>query len=371
MFVESLNPQNRFLSLLMAMAIPLAPFAYRGLARAQARQKAPINPELGIESLEEVTLGGLKQWILIRGRNVDNPVVLFLHGGPGWPLMPTYIINSPLEEHFTVVHWDQRGAGKSYNPDIPAEEMTLDRYIADAAELADILRARFDQSKIFVVGHSMGSVIGLNLANRHPDKVCTYVGLGQITNMAEGETRSYRFALACAMEKHNAIATRQLTALGEPPYKDARAVIVAKSWADRFGGNFHHNMSISRMSRLTFTCPYYTLADTARVPKGVEFTIKKVWQRLYDEVNFFEQVHHVQVPVFFIAGRYDMVVPQGLLKDYFVRLEAPQGKQLIWFEQSAHWPQLEEPERFHEVMVNLVRPQGLQQQLRQMAQHAE
>ncbi|MFX0079380.1 MAG: alpha/beta fold hydrolase, partial [Candidatus Hermodarchaeota archaeon] len=130
--------------------------------------------------MEEITLGDLKQWIFIRGTDQKNPVLLFLHGGPGAPLLgmsSSRKYDAELIKHFTVVHWDQRGAGKSFNRDIPVDSMTLDRFVEDCNELIDYLRNRFHTQKVFIVGHSGGTIIGIKTAHKYPEKIHAYVGV--------------------------------------------------------------------------------------------------------------------------------------------------------------------------------------------------
>jgi pimeloyl-ACP methyl ester carboxylesterase len=133
-----------------------------------------INTTNGISSLEAITLSDVKQWIFIRGTNQSNPVLLFLHGGPGAPIFgisSARALDAELINHFTIVHWDQRGTGKSYNTDIPVKSMTYDHLVEDCNELIDYLRTRFNTEKVFLVGHSAGSIIGLKTAHQYPEKL--------------------------------------------------------------------------------------------------------------------------------------------------------------------------------------------------------
>ena len=141
-----------------------------------------------ITSLEKITLGGIKQTILIRGHDTKSPILLFLHGGPGFPEMDiAYKFQRKLEEHFIVVNWDQRGAGKSFSKKIPRESMTIEQFISDAHELIRFLRERFDKEKIYLVGHSWGTTLGLLLTQRYPELFFAYVGIGQVVNALESE----------------------------------------------------------------------------------------------------------------------------------------------------------------------------------------
>jgi pimeloyl-ACP methyl ester carboxylesterase len=179
--------------------------------------------QMGISSLQQVTLGNVKQWILIRGEDTSNPILLFLHGGPGFPQMPfTHIDSRRLEKHLIVVNWDQRGAGKSYNDGaIPKETMTIEQFLSDTHELIRYLKARFSKDRLFLIGHSWGSILGLYTAYRHPDDLYAYIGMGQVVNMEESELISYHYTLERAREADDSDAIEILTKIGPPPYEGA------------------------------------------------------------------------------------------------------------------------------------------------------
>jgi len=146
----------------------------------------------GIAALEKVTLGDAEQSVLIRSENTDNPILLFLHGGPGTSELTLNRRNTRvLERSFTVVNWDQRGAGKSYRAGRDRSRMHISQFVADAVDLSIHLAHRFGREKVTLVGHSWGSVIGMLAVSRRPDLFDAYVGIGQVSNAAEGERISY------------------------------------------------------------------------------------------------------------------------------------------------------------------------------------
>ncbi|MBW2397362.1 MAG: alpha/beta fold hydrolase, partial [Deltaproteobacteria bacterium] len=180
------------------------------IAQWQTRNSTRIESPNGIESLEVIQLGGVPQTIYLRGRDQDNPVLLFLHGGPGVPSMPgAREFGLLLEEHFVVVHWDQRGAGNSCSSDVPDESLHFEQYLADTLELVNLLRHRFDDDKIYLLGHSWGSVLGLVTAQRHPDLLHAYVGMGQVVNGLRNEEVSLRFVREQAKAEGNETALEQ------------------------------------------------------------------------------------------------------------------------------------------------------------------
>jgi pimeloyl-ACP methyl ester carboxylesterase len=326
-------------ALMTAAATVAVPLTYRWV-----RQNLDIMPEGGLSRLEWVTLGGVPQAVSIRGQDRRNPVLLFLHGGPGLPLMPYRQLLQELEKTFVVVHWDQRGAGKSFSPDI--EEMSLARLVEDAVELTDYLRGITGQDKLFVVGHSSGSALGLMLADLAPERVHAYIGVGQVADMHASEALSYQFAVDKACQQNHARAIRQLQAGGPPPYNNHRAMLIERMWLQAFGGFFHRPYREQwKLMHAMWTCGDYTLADMAKIKAGVDFSCEKLWYPLYEK-NFFEDIPRLNVPVCFIQGRYDQVTFGEVAERYFQALDAPRGKQWVWFERSAHWPLLEEAAHF-------------------------
>lgn len=327
--------------------LSLAPFVYyRNIKTDKIKRSLEIVSEHGVDTLEPMMLGGVEQWVLIRGHDVRNPVLLFLHGGPGLPLMPFHTINAELEKDFTVVHWDQRGSGKSYDPGIPPESMTLEQLIQDAHELIQHLRTRFQQDKIFLAGFSCGSAIGMNLVHRYPELFQTYIGIGQIANMAESEAISYEFAMEAAQKADNQLAITELELIGPPPYNSHRSMLEERMWINTFGGFFHHRKDNFKFYKAGLMSPDYSLTDIRKLFKGMDFTSEMLWPVFY-QTNLFETVPRVEVPVYYIEGRHDYVVPSEVTARFVEQLDAPKGKELIWFEDSAHWPFLEEPARFH------------------------
>jgi len=198
----------------------------------------------GVERLEKVRIGGIDQWVLIRGRDTRNPVLLVILGGPRFILMPMgWWSARGREEYFAVVQWDQRGSGKTLlinDRKAVAPTMTLGRTVADAEEMTNWLRKEFGNKKIFVLGHSAGTFAGLQLAERHPDWLYAYIGVGQMADMPESERRGWTFAMAAARRTGNAQAERELQAIAPyfPPGKPSplKDVYVERKWVGAFGG---------------------------------------------------------------------------------------------------------------------------------------
>ncbi|UCD38640.1 MAG: alpha/beta hydrolase [Fidelibacterota bacterium] len=316
---------------------------------------APV--ETGIAKFETVLLGGVEQSILIRTHDPANPVLLFLHGGPGSPETPVVVhFNRELEKHFVVVNWDQRGAGKSFSRKIPKESFTIDQFIEDTHQLVTWLKQRFNHEKIFLVGHSWGSALGTFVIERYPEDFHAYVGVGQIVDLPRNELLTYEFVLEQARLTENRKAIRQLEKIGYPENGEYRgglkSTALQRKWLARFGGFWYGESSMKSMIQVYNRSPEYTSLDMLKFVKGAQRSLIL----LKDEVmgiNLIEQVPAVQVPVYFMIGRHDYIASFILAEEYFQHLQAPY-KEFIWFDASAHSPPFEEPDKFNRLMIDKV-----------------
>jgi pimeloyl-ACP methyl ester carboxylesterase len=203
-----------------------------------------------------------------------------LHGGPGMSetSLFRYFNASVLEKTFTVVYWDQRGAGRTYARDTPEASMTIERFVADLDELVDAVRAKLDKKKVVILGHSWGSALGTLYAARFPDKVSAYVGTGQIGDVQKSEHLSYAFVLAEAERRNNRRALKQLRAIGEPPYT-SKTIGTQRRWLMRFvvlmrGKSF---WQVLRASRST---PESSLRQIPSLFRGAMFSLRTLWSQV-------------------------------------------------------------------------------------------
>jgi pimeloyl-ACP methyl ester carboxylesterase len=324
------------------------------------KNSTKIETPNGISSLEKITLGGLKQWIFIRGTDQKNPVLLFLHGGPGAPAMgmsSSRNLDAELIKHFTVVHWDQRGAGKSYNSDIPVNSMTFDRLVEDCNELIDYLRNRFNTQKVFLVGHSAGSIIGIKTAHKYPEKIHAYVGVGQIINDYERQKISYNFIVEEAEKSGDVKIQNTIKAIGPPPHDIPEKLNEKEGYIFRYGGVVRDN-GVKQMGALMLsflTSPEYSLLEGFKTfnMKGREFTMNAMLEEI-NNVNLAKEIQSIKVPIYFFEGKYDMATSRVPVEDFYDSLDAEKGKKLIIFENSAHFPMIEEKEKYQDLLVNVV-----------------
>jgi pimeloyl-ACP methyl ester carboxylesterase len=307
-----------------------------------------------IAAMEQVTLGGTRQWVTIRGKDQTAPVLLFLAGGPGGSELAHIRNQMPqLEDHFVVVNWDPANAGKSYGV-LPWEQLTLDRVVSDARELTMQLRARFHHDRIYLFGGSGGTVIGVKLVQRYPQLYAAWIGTGQRTIVHENDVMGYQFALEYAAEQGDLGTVEALKQNGPPPYggwnsfwKNSQYLMVLNGY-----GAAHSITEPTGHDQLGdwLTAPEYGLLDRVNVFRGLWEGFTKLYPE-HDAVDFSTQATKLDVPVYFVQGRYDMLEMGSLLERWFVKLEAPH-KELVYAEHSAHTPTGFEPSVMVDVLVN-------------------
>lgn len=324
-----------------------------------ARTPSLRNPAAtSIAVLEKMTLGGVEQWVCIRGQDIRNPILVHLHGGPGggMDVAPLRKKHPRLEQAYTVVTWNQRGAGKSYSPNLPVEALTVEQMVADAEELVRTVCARLGQSKVYLMAHSIGTVFGLMLAQRHPELLHAYLGINQVVNREEEERFSFQTALERAQQRGDRKAVADLTRVGPPQqgrYKSVEDLVTQRSWLTRLGGVTVKPMDATRWHLTNFLSAEYSLADLLRVPKGLKLSMERLWPELLT-CNFMASVAEVQVPVFLCVGRHDGITNVELMQRFLAQLKAPR-KELWVLEQSGHVPFMEEPQAFDDRVLGMVK----------------
>ena len=315
----------------------------------------------GIDLHEKVRIGGIDQWVSIRGNDRHNPVLLMIHGGPGWVSMPTsWYFQRGWEEYFTVVQWDQRGAGSTYaanDPAVVAPTMTSERMIGDAEEMVAWLRKEFGQKKIFVLGHSWGSYLGLEVAQRHPDWLYAYIGIGQMVDMPKSEREGWAFAMQEARKAQNAKAIQELQSIapygqGTDPVPLA-SVMLQRKWLNQFGGMVYRRTGGEAEAAAMALSPQYTDSDLQAVDVASQYSVGKLLSTALT-VDF-SRVTRLDCPVYLFLGRHDHNVSSSVAAAWFAKLQAP-GKRLVWFENSAHEVMTEEPGKTLVSLVEYVRP---------------
>ena len=314
----------------------------------------------GVDETFEAVLGGTRQVVNVRGADRANPLLVFVHGGPAAPEMPVaWAFQRPWEDYFTVVQWDQRGAGKSFPLNDPKElapTLTVNRYRDDAIELIELLRHKYKQRKVFLLGHSWGSIVGLSVAVKRPDLLYAYIGMGQVIDFRQNERLGFAYTLERAHADNNVQALRELEAI--QPYPGPGAFDIAKMTTERKWSIHYGELAAGRSDADFYfhaprLAPQYTAADRKALDDGSAFTIETMFPQLADVT--FADLHRLDVPTIVFLGRHDYTTPSAITAEWMQRLQAPK-KTTVWFEHSAHLPMIEEPGRVLAALLQYVRP---------------
>jgi pimeloyl-ACP methyl ester carboxylesterase len=250
---------------------------------------------LRIDSLQAIQINGSKQWVLIRTSDPSNPILLYLHGGPGHSLIPfAHVATSSLTDRFTVVYWDQRGTGLSYEAAFPAETLNLKQLIEDTLAVTDYLRRRFDKEKIYLVGHSWGSTLGSLVMQKEPEKFHAFIGVGQI--VSQRSLYAERLArLTTEMKTLLSFKDRNELALIKPTDP------VSIRYIRKYGG-FIHNISLEQLQAIRDSSPYCPEKYTdALYEKGGDLSQSRLEKEIMT-IDLFKQAREVLIPVYFFWG---------------------------------------------------------------------
>jgi len=315
----------------------------------------------GIDRQQLVTIGGIPQWISIRGRHANNPILLFLHGGPGFTVSPvSYYFLRDWEEYFTVVQWDQRAAGKTYlasDPAVVRPTMSVDRMVADAEEVIEYLRKTYSRDRIVLMSHSFGTVVGIKVAQKHPDWLFAYVGMGQFVEFGRSEKMGYEATLLAAHAEKNEQAIKDLESIApfpdaQHPERNLQNLGTERRWLATYGGyywrnGFGHNADVAQFS------PDYSAAELHTRDEAQWFSDQALW----DEIGRVDlsKLTLFKCPVLIMQGRHDLGTSSILVDEWYKTLRAP-AKKLIWFEDSSHMVYEEEPGKVLISLVNDVLP---------------
>lgn len=312
----------------------------------------------GVDEASFVKIGGIAQYVTIRGEDRNNPVLLFLHGGPGEATNPwSFKFFSPWEQQFTVVQWDQRGAGRTFSRNGPAiaPTVTIDRITRDGIELAEYLRAHLGKKKIILVGHSFGTIIGVRMVQARPDLFHAYVGTGQATD--ETGSRNYASNFIAlrnkALQVHNAQALSELDRVGPPPYKTGEGYQVQRKWSNAFEGA---DMYLGATIGLALVAPGYSVSD---VNDWFDGQILSGDQLVPEMMNHGRKELGTEfgVPVFFFQGAEDFTSSTALAREYFGKITAPH-KEFVAIEGGGHFAVFMRPAEFLDELVKRVRPRA-------------
>lgn len=334
-----------FLSMLTCILFAYSPGKIEQYADAAGK---PIPGSIAEKTF--IQIGGVKQGMFIKSKNVNHPILLYVHGGPAFPNY--FLIDKfkpELEDYFTVCYWEQRGGGLSYTSEVTMESMNFKQMTSDAIEVTNYLRKRFGKEKIYIMAHSGGTPIALLAVQREPNLYKAYIGMGQITNQAESEKMAYQYMLDKYTTDGN---KKRINELKKYPVLDADSNIIL-FYKSALRDQSMHELGIGTMHKMksvfwdifipVWTCKAYTLREKISIWKAkISFLPKTNLINEMLETDFTSKVPSLDIPVYFFSGQYDLTVNIDLAKAYLTKLQAPL-KGVYTFQYSAHSPLFEEP----------------------------
>jgi len=339
------------LALLLASGL-----TYRALRQRRIAKAFAIQTSNGINESRFITIGGIEQWIQIRGEDRSNPILLVLHGGPGLSyaaFTPTF---RSWEASFTVVQWDQRGAGKTYsrNGKAGSGEMTIERMVQDGIAVTEYVLNHLNLRQLILFAHSWGTILGVSMVERRADLFSAYVGAGQVVDMGTSEVISYNLALEQARGQRNVKALKALKAIGQPPYQDAKTWLVKQRSMLSIAPRPASGRGLPNLISSALFSPEYSLKDAFALFGGFLFSPAELFQQMmaYDARQLGTMF---KTPIFFFQGEADIQTPTGPVEAYFAAIQAPK-KELLLLKGEGHTAVLTLPDIFLKELIGRVRP---------------
>ena len=318
-----------------------------------------LEPNGRVEMGQSVSIGEVPQYLDISGRADTQPVLLYLHGGPGRSAIPSsHVYAESLERHYVVAHWDQRGTQRSYTEALEDFPLSAERLVNDTVELSRLLASWFERERVVLVAEGVAALPALRAAQRHPEAFYAVVLLAPIIDMQAALAHSYRWTLGQAHDRRHVEALMALQSLGKPPWSGERetaALMTLLYWMDRWGGTVPGVDAIERLAELEAGANAGRRARQERARQGQAYSLERLWPALR-EMSLARHTPSIQAPVFFIVGEADQRAPLAHVEAYYEALDARQGKTLVKLKGVGHWPLLEAPEQVIEVLAGRVWP---------------
>ncbi len=342
----------------------MAPYVLRSVTGQRWVRNHQIRHDLPSRLVDEdfsLSINGSRQWLRMRGTDRGNPVVLYLHGGPGGSQIPSYRhYQLRWEAHVNVVHWEQRGAGRSYNRSVATGSMTLAQLVQDALVVIEQVANYFGRQDIILLGHSWGSLLGLHVLAQRPKAVAAYVGVGQIGDMPTAEARAYEFALTAAQRARNAQALGELERITNYPYNRRElfwSVPVVRRWCTVFGYRGSREDDVALTYNRLMETPEYSLLHIYRFLQGTLLSFGTLGRRMLSDPSIqpLQLTAKVTVPCLFVSGARDHFTPSDFTENLYQQLHTPASAHQV-FTDSGHYPNEDEPDRFLKCVAQSVNP---------------
>lgn len=351
------QPLILFIAAITSVSLAIYWFLYTKKSAATRHIQTPN----GIDEGEYVTIGGIQQFLYHRGENKDHPVLLFLHGGPGSPMLPfAQDFQFPWEEKVTVVHWEQRNSGKTFfanDPHKVTPTTTIEQALQDTYEVVSYLQKKYNNERILLLGHSWGSVLGSLFTLQYPKMVQAYIGVGQVVNMFENERIGYEKALECSRQAKNRKDISTLQALSPYPEHQFSDDLIKKLMKLRkLQGKYKLAMQPSpQLIMSVLSSPFYSLKDIKYMLMSDVLQVKQraILEYLFKSYDLNIETLDYQVPVFYIHGENDWQTPYSLARTYFDRINAPM-KHFYSIANAGHATMLDQKELFNEALFDII-----------------
>lgn len=335
---------------------------YRAWYQHRAAKILTIATPNGIDEAMFVPIGATRQWITIRGQDRNNPVILMVHGGPGVTHSGFAVSFQPWEKDFTIVQWDQPGAGRTF-AEVARRfppNLTIESMAKDGVSVAEFLGTHLHKDRIIIIGWSWGSILGVHMVQARPDLFAAYVGTGQIVNMQAGEAIVYSQVLASARGMGNRRAVQELESIGPPPYKTQSALGTQRKWASILAGD---ETPVLKIAEFTLLAPRTSLRDAWSSLSGIVASqnhfLGSTMQGEMMKVDLAASDRDFAIPVFVFQGAKDDFTPVQLAQQYVDGITAPQ-KQIVLIADAGHDAIITKSAEFLGLLVQRVRPLAIQ-----------
>jgi pimeloyl-ACP methyl ester carboxylesterase len=343
---------RRVLAALVALVLlaGVAALGFRARVQHRIANAVKITSANGIDEAKFIDVNGAEEWITIRGDNKDNPVILFLHGGPSEANSPFVEFYTPFEKDFVFVQWDQPGAGKTYiRAGDHQPKLTLDSMAADGIAVTEYVEKELRKPKIILIGQDWGGVLGVRMIEQRPDQFAAFVGTGQIIGMAGTQDALYSYASSHATASHDQEKLDALKQLGPPPYNYEQYGQFQECCRNPFWPP-DDVAAINRMRGELVVSPKLSMAEVNGWVKGLRTGEVELDKMLMTMEDLRKTDTTFSVPVFFIQGEDDNVTPTSLVTDYVSKIQAP-AKKLDILPRAGHFVMWTHPNEF----LNLLR----------------
>lgn len=341
------------------IGLPTTLFVAHTLYRAEQRRRHTIAAP-GIDESGLISINGIRQYLHIRGKNLKNPVLLILHGGPGSPMTAmAHGFQYDWEDKYTVVEWDQRQAGKTYfanDVQAVADTLNFDTVLEDAWQVTQYIQKRLGVTKIALMGHSWGTVLGTALAQTHPEAFSCYIGVGQMSNLKDNERMGYEETLKRAGSEGNAKDVAALTLMKGYPgitfsEEFCKQMLTVRKYQQKYG--IAETISLKNVI-LVMSSPYYNVSESMYYTKDTVGIHQSLFRYMFEEYNALNFGTDYQMPVYYIMGENDYQTPVPLARKLFEQIKAP-DKKLFLIPKAGHFTMADNPQEFNKALLDEIR----------------